>query len=311
MPAHLKLLRPHQWVKNVFIFAALIFGRKLGDTEAVTATLIGFILLCLVSSTVYIINDIHDREEDRLHPRKCKRPIASGAVSVQTAFMMMFGLLVIGIGGSFYMHTGFGLVALTYLLLQFGYTFAFKHMVILDVIAIGTGFVLRAISGTVLIGVATSPWLITCTFTLCLFMGFSKRRCELNTLAEAGEEAAKRHRKTLALYTPDLLNHMTTMTAGIAIINFMLYTVDERTVAVFGSNYLLHTFPIVVYAVFRFALLVEHGEVDGPTDVVLRDRPFQIAIVLWLIAALGIVYYGTELQQWLEGISATTQPVTG
>ncbi len=304
MPAHLKLLRPHQWVKNVFIFAALIFGRKLNDTGAVVETLIGFALLCLVSSAVYVLNDIHDREEDRLHPRKCKRPIASGAVSVATAFGMMIALVVVGIGGSYYLHPGFGIVATAYLALQFGYTFAFKHMVILDVIAIGTGFVLRAISGTVLIGVDTSPWLITCTFTLCLFMGFSKRRCELNTMAEAGEHDAGKHRKTLALYTPDLLNHMTTITAGIAIVNFMLYTVDARTVAVFGTNYLLHTFPIVVYAVFRFALLVEHGEVDGPTDVVLRDRPFQIAIILWLLAALGIVYYGVDLQQWLAGLVA-------
>ena len=300
-----RLLRPQQWIKNIFVFAGLLFGRKVTDGHAVMLTLLGFVLLCLVSSTVYILNDIHDREEDKLHPRKCKRPIASGAVSVRTAMMLMFILLIVGIGGSWRIDLEFGIVATTYLVLQILYTFAFKHMVILDVIAIGLGFVLRAISGAVLIDVAISPWLVHCTFTLCLFMGFSKRRCELNALETSGE-SAHAHRKTLALYTSDLLNHMTTLTAGVAIVSFMLYSVDTRTVAAFGTNYLLYTLPIVVYAVFRFALLVEHGEVDGPTDVMLRDRPFQVAILAWVAAAVFIVYWGENLRDWLHPIPPAT-----
>lgn len=293
-----RLLRPQQWIKNIFVFAGLLFGQKVGDLNAVLLSLAGFVLLCLISSTVYILNDIHDREEDKLHPRKCKRPLASGAVSVRTAATLLAVLLVVGLGGSWRLNTEFGIVATAYLVLQGLYTFAFKHMVILDVIAIGLGFVLRAISGAVLVDVAISPWLVHCTFTLCLFMGFSKRRCELNAL-ESCNESAHAHRKTLALYTPDLLNHMTTLTAGVAIVSFMLYSVDSRTVAVFGTNYLLYTLPIVVYAVFRFALLVEHGEVDGPTDVVLRDRPFQIAILVWVAAAVVIVYWGQRIRDWL------------
>jgi 4-hydroxybenzoate polyprenyltransferase len=296
---YLRLLRPHQWVKNVFVFAALIFGQLVADRHSVLVTLIGFVLLCAASSTVYIINDLHDRAEDRLHPSKRKRPIASGEVSVGSATLLALVLLGVALLGGWWLSRGFGIVVAAYLVLQFGYTFAFKHIVILDVIAIGAGFVLRAIAGAALIDVDISHWLILCTFTLCLFMGFSKRRCELNTLLEANGGKAEQHRKTLALYTPDLLNHMTTLTAGIAIVTFMLYTVDKRTVDVFHTNYLLYTLPIVVYAVFRFALLVEHGEVEGPTDVVLKDRPFQAAIIVWLIAALLIVYRGREIRKFL------------
>jgi len=203
------------------------------------------------------------------------------------------------LGGSWVLDRGFGMVATIYLILQILYTFGFKHAVILDVISIGLGFVLRAVSGAVLVDVEISPWLVLCTFTLCLFMGFSKRRCELNALAENETVSAGQHRKTLSIYTSDLLNHMTTLTAGLAIVSFMLYTIDDRTVTEFGkfgSTGLLYTLPIVVYAIFRFAVLVEHGEVDGPTDVVARDRPFQIAIVLWIVAALLIVYRTEQLQ---------------
>jgi len=298
--AYLRLLRARQWIKNAFVFAALIFGRRLLDPHSVLLSLIGFVCLCLVSSAVYIINDIHDREEDRLHPRKRLRPVASGAIGTQEALSVALGLLVVGLGTSWLLRPAFGLVAATYLLLQIAYTFALKHMVILDVVAIGLGFVLRAVSGAVLIEVEISHWLVICTFTLCLFLGFSKRRCELNVLAGVSNEHAGRHRRTLTLYTPDLLNHMTTLTAGVAIVTFMLYTVDARTVATFGTRHLVYTVPIVVYAIFRFALLVEHGEVDGPTDVVLRDRAFQIAILVWLVAALSIVYFGPEIGAFMR-----------
>lgn len=309
---YLQLLRPAQWIKNLFVFAGLVFGRKLTDGTSVGITLLGFVCLCVLSSLVYVVNDIHDREEDRLHPRKCKRPIASGAVSVGAASTLAVGLFIAGLGGSWLLDRGFGIVATAYLVLQTLYTFGFKHAVILDVVAIGLGFVLRAISGAVLVHVEISPWLVLCTFTLCLFMGFSKRRCELNALAETGEYDAGRHRKTLAVYTPDLLNHMTTLAAGIAIVSFMLYTIDDRTIAQFGnpeigrfgSKCLLYTLPIVVYAVFRFAVLVEHGEVDGPTDVVFRDRAFQVAILLWLLATLLIVYRTRQLQEFFDSLFA-------
>lgn len=298
---YMHLLRPWQWSKNVFLFAGIVFGRKLGDPDALLAAILGFFLFSLVSSTVYILNDIKDRHEDRHHPRKCKRPLASGAVAVPTAITLALVVATIGIGGAYLLHRGFFLVCLVYLVLQFFYSYGLKHVALLDVIIIGVGFVLRAVAGAVLVMVPISHWLVICTFTLCLFMGFSKRRCEINTLTDSGSaDTAARHRRTLSVYTTDLLNHMTTTTAGIAVVSFMLYATDRRTIDVFGTYYLIYTLPMVVYAVFRFALLVEHGRVDGPTDVMLRDRPFQIALGLWTAAALAIVYRGPEIQAWLS-----------
>lgn len=300
---YFQLLRPQQWVKNVFVFAALLFGRKLTDANSLRLALLGFACFCLVSSAVYVINDVHDREEDQLHPRKRLRPIASGAVPPGHAILLALFLIAAALTGSFLLNPAFGMITLAYLILQFLYTFLFKHAVVLDVIAIGVGFVLRAIAGGPLINVPISPWLVVCTFTLCLFMGFSKRRCELNALSSAGNGAAATHRRTLSVYTPDLLNHMTTVTAGIAIVTFLLYAMDKSTFDKFGSNYLIYTLPLVVYAIFRFAVLVEHGEVDGPTDVMLKDRPFQIAIVLWVAAATAIVYNGPGLTRFFSALS--------
>ena len=296
------LLRPAQWSKNVFLFAGLVFGQELLNPPSVIAALLGFVCFSLISSAVYVINDIHDRNEDRLHPRKRARPIAAGEVSVGSAIGLAAALLTVGIGGSWLLSPGFFIVGVAYFVLQTTYTFALKHIVLLDIICIGLGFVLRAVAGAVLVNVEISHWLVICTFTLCLFMGFSKRRCELSALTENGGNEAGRHRRTLALYTPDLLNHFTTLTAGIAVVGFMLYATDARTVGEFHTNYLVYTLPIVVYAIFRFAYLVEHGLVDGPTDVLMRDRSFQAAIVLWAAAATLIVYRGAELSQWVNSV---------
>ena len=297
---YLVLLRPAQWIKNLFVLAGLVFGQKLTDGRSVALALVGFVCLCLVSSAVYIVNDIHDRQEDRLHPRKRRRPLAAGTVAVGAAGLLALLLLAAGLGGSWALHRGFGAVVTGYLALQTSYTFGLKHAVILDVIAIALGFVARAVAGAVLVQVPISPWLVLCTFTLCLFMGFSKRRCELNALAAQTGGEASGHRRTLAVYTPDLLNHMTTLTAGIAVVSFMLYTIDDRTIEQFGrfaAKCLLYTLPVVVYAIFRFAVLVEHGRVDGPTDVLLRDGPFQTALAVWAAAVLLIVYRTEALRQ--------------
>jgi 4-hydroxybenzoate polyprenyltransferase len=211
-------------------------------------------------------------------------------------------LLAASLVGGWWLSPGLFVLALVYLVLQTGYTLALKQVVLLDIVCIGLGFVLRAMAGAVVVNVVISHWLVICTFTLCLFMGFSKRRCELSALAGHGPAIPGRHRKTLTFYTPDLLNHFTTLTAGIAIVSFLLYATDARTVHEFHTNYLVYTLPLVVYAIFRFAYLVEHGLVDGPTDVLLRDRPFQAAIVLWTAAATLIVYCGLDLQRWVNTI---------
>lgn len=302
---YLQLLRPQQWTKNVFVFAGVVFARRIDDPVAVLLACYAFVCFCLLSSAVYVMNDWHDREEDRLHPRKSKRPIAAGKVQPGEAVVIAIALMVAGLAGSYFLvGLPFLLVAATYLVLQFLYTFALKHEVLIDVVLIGLGFVLRAIAGAVAVHVVISPWLVVCTFTLCLFMGFSKRRCELSALSDMAGGAAK-HRKTLALYTRDLLNHMTTLAAGIAVVSFMLYATDDRTIREFGTNYLIYTLPLVVYAIFRFAFLVEHELVDGPTDVVLKDRPFQIALLLWGVFALVVVYRGEQIRDWLERFGPT------
>lgn len=305
--AYLRLMRPHQWIKNVFVLAGVVFGRKLHEPEAVLTALLGFLAVSLISSTVYIINDIRDREEDRQHPRKRTRPLASGAARVPVAAALAVVLGLAGLVGSFLLGPAFFLVVLGYLIMQSAYTLRLKRVVLLDVILIAVGFVLRAVAGAVLVHVEISIWLVLCTFTLCLFMGFSKRACELKVLSAVGGGQAGNHRITLTRYTPDLLNHMTTVSAGIAIISFMLYVTDDVTIAKFGTNYLAYTLPLVVYAIFRFALLVEEGRVDGPTDVLLRDRPFQIALILWAGAALLIIYQGPAIQAAL----APPPPVGG
>ncbi len=307
--SYLRLMRPAQWTKNLFLLAGMVFGHKLivgGVVQWATVGVVVLAMACfsLISSAVYIFNDIRDRSEDRLHPRKRTRPIACGAVSPGSAAVLGIALLVIGVGGAYALDRGFSIVAGLYLLLQVFYTLALKHMVVLDVIVLGASFVLRAVAGAVVVHVEISPWLVLCTFTLCLFMGFSKRRCELGALNANGGDASL-HRKTLSEYTPDLLNHMTTLTAGVAVVSFMLYAVDDRTVREFGTNYLLYTLPLVVYAIFRFALLVEHGRVDGPTDVLLRDPPFQISLALWAVSALVIVYAGRDIQAWLARTTAS------
>jgi 4-hydroxybenzoate polyprenyltransferase len=305
--AYLRLLRPEQWIKNVFLFAGLIFGRRLDHPDGAyyaEISLLGFFIFCLLSSGVYVFNDIHDRDEDRLHPRKRLRPIARGQVSVTAAMLLSAACIGMGLAGAVLLDRGFCVVSIAYVLLQITYTLALKHTVLLDVISLGLGFVLRAIAGAVLVHVVISHWLVICTFTLCLFLGFSKRRCELNALANGANPDGQpgRHRRTLAHYTPDLLNHMTTLAAGIAVVSFLLYATDRRTLDEFGTNYLVYTLPIVVYAIFRFALLVEHERVDGPTDVILRDRPFQAAILLWTVAAVAIVYRGPAIREWLTSI---------
>ncbi len=300
--ALLRLLRPAQWSKNVFLFAGLIFGHELLQISSLVRALLGFACFCLLSSAVYILNDIHDRNDDRAHPRKCRRPIAAGVIGVPAAGLLALLLLAISLPGCLLLSPGLLVLAVVYLVLQTCYTLALKHVVLLDVVCIGLGFVVRAMAGAVVVNVAISHWLVICTFTLCLFMGFSKRRCELSALAENGSLDPGLHRRTLSFYTRDLLDHFTMLTAGIAVVSFLLYATDVRTVHEFQTNYLVYTLPLVVYAIFRFAYLVEHGLVDGPTDVLLRDRPFQVAIVLWTLAATLIVYRGAALQEWVNTI---------
>ena len=294
--SYLRLLRPPQWVKNTFVFAAPVFARRIFEPPVLLRTLVVFAAFCLLSSVVYIVNDLADREEDRLHPRKRLRPIAAGLIAPAPAIVVAVLLLLVSLTLLLYLSPAALLVGLTYLILMLLYSWTLKHRMLIDVITISMGFVLRALAGAVAIPVAISPWLITCTFTLCLFLGFSKRRCELAAFADVNQ--AGLHRPTLLRYSTDLLNHLLSVSAGIAVVTFLLYCMDERTVSSLGTNYLIYTTPLVVYGIFRYAMLVESGQVSGPTDVILSDLPFIATVVSWSALAVVIVYAGPALESW-------------
>jgi len=287
----LQIIRPLHWTKNVFVFAALIFGKKLiGPTNEVFSAVVGavggFFCFSLAASAIYIFNDIIDRESDKLHPEKSQRPIAAGAVTVGSAAVLSVLCAVAAIVGSFLLVNRLAIVVLIYIGLMVLYSLLLKRMMILDCVAISIGFCLRAIAGAVVVGVFISPWLIICTFALCLFLAFSKRRSEIALLRENSES----FRKTLAGYTPELLAHMLDVTSGLAIVCFLLYAMDERTLDTFGTNNLVYTTPIVLYCVFRFSALIQKGKYSNPVQLILRDRPFQIGLLLWVLACIGIIY---------------------
>jgi 4-hydroxybenzoate polyprenyltransferase len=287
----LQIMRPLHWTKNVFVFAALIFGEKLiapidEVLAAVAGTVFGFFCFSLAASAIYIFNDIIDRDVDRLHPEKSQRPIASGAVTVSSAAVMSLLCVVAAIVGSFFLVRNLAIIILIYIGLMILYSLLLKKMMILDCITISIGFCLRAIAGAVVVGVFISPWLIICTFALCLFLAFSKRRSEIALLREDSES----FRRTLAGYTPELLAHMLDVTSGLAVVCFLLYAVDKRTLDTFGTNNLVYTTPLVLYCVFRFSALIQKGIYSGPEQLILRDLPFQIGLVLWVLACIGIIY---------------------
>lgn len=285
--AILKTMRPKQWTKNLLLFAALIFAKKMAEPEAVTRTLIAFGLFCVLSGTVYLVNDVADLEEDRRHPRKRKRPIASGALS-PTVALATAGLLVpLGVIGCFLINPGTGFVALAYLGLTLSYHFMLKHLVILDALAVSGGFVLRAVAGAEATQVAISPWLLLCTLLLALFLSFTKRRQEIILL----EEDAHTTRQTLSEYTPELLDQMIATVTACTVMSYCLYTISDRTVGEVGSRDLIFTIPFVIYGVFRYLYLVHrHGQGDAPDQVLLNDIPLLLTVALY-VAVVVLIFY--------------------
>ncbi len=287
----LRLMRPAHWSKNVFVFAALIFSRKLAGEPgevflAVASSFAAFACFCLASSAVYAFNDIIDRHSDRLHPEKCDRPIASGRVSVGWATLLVAICASAAVISSYMLAWNLGTIVTGYLLMMAAYSLFLKQTLILDVIIIAVGFALRAVAGAVAVGTFISPWLIICTFALCLFLGFSKRQGEALKLGQDAEQ----FRNTLASYTPQLLAHMLDVTSGLAVVCFLLYTMDQRTLRLFGTNNLVYTTPFVLYCVFRFSALIQQGKYSEPVQLLLRDWPFQIGVLLWGAAVIAIIY---------------------
>jgi len=293
----LQIMRPLHWTKNMFLFAALIFGHKLNDPLAIGRAIGGFACFCLAASAVYILNDIIDRKNDRLHPEKCQRPIASGKVAIGSAVVVAIVCASVAIIAAFLLGQLFAVIVLMYIILMVFYSLLLRRIMILDCVVIATGFCLRAVAGAVVVEVFISQWLIICTFALCLFMAFGKRRGEIALLQENSEL----FRNTLSVYTPELLAHMIDVTSGLAVVCFLLYAMDDRTLQTFGNNHLVYTTPLVLYCIFRFSSLIQTGKYPDPVQLILNDLPFQIGFVVWVIASVVIVY-ADKLDIYFGGI---------
>ena len=279
-------MRPRQWVKNIIIFFALVFDKQLFYLEPALRTLAGFVLFCLISSAVYIFNDIADIEADRLHPKKKTRPLPSGELSVNIARGFGVFLVVLVLPSAYFLSPAFAGVLTFYFVMMLAYTKWLKHIPILDVMIISAGFVLRVHAGVTLISVERfSPWLYVITTLGALYLGFGKRRAELSLLADG----AKSHRRVLDGYTIPLLDQYITIVSGTTILAYSLYTFTAPNLP--DNHAMMLTIPFVIYAIFRYLYLVQVSQVtSAPEEVVLTDRPLQIAIILWGIVAMAVFY---------------------
>ncbi|MEX2147007.1 MAG: decaprenyl-phosphate phosphoribosyltransferase [Candidatus Rokuibacteriota bacterium] len=281
-------LRPRQWIKNLFVFAAVIFSQQL-FTPALWRAAGAFLIFCALSGAMYLINDVMDRDKDRLHPRKRERPVAAGRLSPRAAVGAGLLLLAVALAAAALRSGGLLLVAAGYVTLLTAYSLGLKHVVIVDVIVVACGFVLRAVAGAVAVGVEISGWLLICTVQLALVLALGKRRHEYLTL----EGEAARHRPILAEYSAGLLDQMIAVVTASTVTAYALYTMSPETVAKFHTPWLPVTLPFVLYGVFRYLYLLYRKELGGnPSEVVLHDRPLLINAVCW-IAAVLVILYGT------------------
>jgi 4-hydroxybenzoate polyprenyltransferase len=280
-------LRPRQWSKNLLVFAGLVFGLKLFDRASVFAATEAFAIFCALSGVVYLINDVVDRDADRSHPRKSRRPIAAGrvpsALAAVTACLIAMGALA----AAFAIGWRFGVVSAAYVTLQGLYSIRLKHIVILDVLTLSIGFVLRAVAGAVVVNVAISHWLLVCTILLALFMALAKRRHELVLLAEG----AMGHRPSLGEYSPYLLDQMIAVVTASTLIAYIFYTISPETEQKFGTTWLGLTIPFPLYGIFRYLYLVHRRQGGGsPADLLLNDRPLLACVTLWVVVVVLIIY---------------------
>ena len=280
-------LRPHQWTKNLVVFAGLLFGQRLLNPQALATTVGAFVVFCGLSAVVYLVNDVMDRQADRLHPKKRLRPIASGALSVQAALTGAAAIAAAALAGAVVIGRGFTIVAVSYLALLTLYSGPLKQVVILDVLTISLGFVLRAVAGAVAIDVPISHWLLVCTILLALFLALAKRRQEIVVLADT----ATGHRAILREYSPALLDQMISVVTASTLMGYALYTVSPETVAKVGSDRLLWTLPFPLYGIFRYLYLVHQRQGGGsPAEMLLEDRPLLLCAALWVLAVAAIIY---------------------
>jgi len=281
-----RLLRPHQWLKNGFVFVGLLFGHAWHDGDKVLAALAGFVAFCLLASAVYVVNDLVDRERDRQHPQKRHRPLAAGSVAPPAALALAALCLGAGLLVAFAGSSRAPWLFVAYLLLNGAYSGGLKHVVVLDVFLVAAGFMLRLLAGTLGVGIAPSHWLLVCGLFVTLFLGFAKRRAELLALpADSG------HRRVLGDYSAALLDQFITVAAAGVVVSYSLYTVSPETIALHGTANLIYTLPFVLYGLMRYLFLLHRrGGGGDPARDLLSDAHLILAVAGWLafvIALLG------------------------
>jgi len=284
----LRSMRPKQWTKNIILFAPLIFSQNITNQQMAICSCISFIVFCTLSGSVYILNDLIDINQDKVHPLKSKRPLASGRLKPMYAVITSLVLLVLSVFISLnYLNYLFILVAGAYFILQIAYSTILKHIIIIDVFSIAAGFLLRVIAGAEAIEVTFSTWLFFCTILLALFLALSKRRHEIILL----DENAINHRKILFEYSADLLDQMISIVTTTTLIAYILYTISSDTVSKFGTDNLKYTVPFVLYGIFRYLYLMhQKNEGGSPEKVLLNDMPILITVILYCFTACYILY---------------------
>jgi 4-hydroxybenzoate polyprenyltransferase len=285
----LETARPKQWVKNLFVFAALVFARELVTLGPCLRAVLAFVLFCLFSSSVYFLNDVVDLERDRSHPNKRNRPLPSGRLSVHAALLSSAFLVVVASAlGLAAFGARFLATALAYVLINVAYSFRLKSIVLLDGMAVASGFVLRAYAGAVAIGAVMSDWLYLCALLISLFLAFCKRRHELALLCESAGD----HRRILEEYPLAFLDQLIAILTAATLVSYSLYTLDARVISSLSRGWALKlTIPFVIYGLLRYHYLVyKHHEGGNPTDLLLRDRPLMVNFALWVAVVMVIIY---------------------
>jgi 4-hydroxybenzoate polyprenyltransferase len=283
----ISLFRPQQWVKNAFVLAPVVFAGQALDPRSALTAVAAAALFCLLASGIYALNDAYDAESDRAHPRKRLRPIAAHRISKRNAIIVGSGLVMGAIAGAFLLEPRFGLATLTYVAVNVIYTLKLKSVVILDVFAIASFFIMRLVGGAVVVDVPATIWLLLCGGLLALYLGFAKRRNELLTLGEGSMD----HRAVLKKYGPEFLDQMSAVLLSVTVVSYIMYTLTSETAQRVGSDVLSYSVVFVLYGVFRYLYLShKHGEGGDPTETLLTDRPLMGSVVLWFVYCGWVMY---------------------
>jgi len=273
-------MRPKQWYKNLVLFIGIIFSLNFMDFQLWSNTILGFIIFCVLSGSEYIINDIIDKEKDRKHPKKRKRPIASGRLKVSYALIFAVITVFLALIGAYLINVKFLIISIMFFLLILSYSLVLKHLIIVDILVISIGFVVRAVAGCLAINVFISPWLIICAFLLALFLALGKRRHEMFLLGKK----AKTHRKVLKDYSVQMLDQMISIITGALIVSYSLYTFLTDNI------YMMLTVPFVIYGLFRYLFLIHMKNFGGEVEIIFKDKGMLICMSLWIVLTLIVLY---------------------